>query len=154
MINPITPGRRDAISLRGIDAAKGGGSAQASAAMGKVGGRIADTLSREFELIEREAGGDYLGGSASDYYGVEETATELADALGGGPADRGRIARSLHEFAQEAAALIAARPGSKSVTRLQSAMGDSGSARGTSEADRAVDTIDATTQRLREGSAR
>lgn len=145
MINPINTGRRDAVSLRGIGGAKASPSGQASAAMGQVAARLAATLAHELRLADTDR---HEGFSANDAYGVEELAAELNSTLGGSPADQGRIARSLHEFARESATLVVARPGSHSLERLQGAIVAPDSARGGSDVDQAVMAIDDATARL------
>lgn len=149
MINPINGGRADAVSLRGIDEKRGPG-AQATAAMGKVSARIAGTMAREFKLAPVDPRGGYAGGSANDAYGIEEIAAELTASVGGGPADQGRIARALHEFAQEVATLIASRPVSSTLSGLVFNVVDSDGRMGPTDADHAIAAIECGIFRLRE----
>lgn len=152
MINPINGGRADAVSLRGIDG-KRGPAAQASAAMGKVSGRVAETMARELKLAPVDPRGGYAGGSASDAYGIEEIAAELNASVGGTPADQGRLSRALHEFAQEVATLIAARPVSNTLSGLTFSLADSDGRMGATDADYALSAIEAGIFRLREDAA-
>lgn len=153
MINPINTGRSERVSLSGIDGGDGGPGAQATSAMTRIANRVATTLSREFGLVDPDARGGYPGGSANDAYGVGEIAAELATALGGTPADAGRLSRALHEFAAEAAALIAAKPGSRAVgavAGLHFDLVDSDGRAGSTDSDYALAAINAGIFRLRE----
>jgi hypothetical protein len=124
VIPPVNIGRRDPITLRSTGAAKGGPAGAAAHAMTQVAGRVASAMTAQFGLAEVDPRGGYTGGNASDAYGVEEMAGELTAALGGGPKERGDIARSLHEFVREGATLVAARPESRSLERLEAAIAD------------------------------
>ena len=147
MINPINGGRADAVSLRGIDGKRSGG-AQAAAAMNTISARIAETMARELKLTPVDPRGGYAGGSASDAYGIEEITAELSRSLGGSPADRGRLSRALHEFAETVATLVAARPLSSTVSNVTSALGvDLDGGKPTTE--EALAMIEAATVRLR-----
>lgn len=149
MIPPVNVGRRDAISLRGVGAAKGGPAGAAAQAMTQVAGRVATAMTAELGLANVDARDRYAGGTASDAYGVETLATELADSLGGGPADRGHVARALHEFVREGAALVAARPESRSLERLESAIAGAADLKGSgSDVERAIAAIDNAVLRL------
>jgi hypothetical protein len=149
VIPPVNVGRRDAVSLRGVGAAKGGPSAAAAQAMTQVAGRVATAMTAELGLASVEARDRYTGGTASDAYGVEAVAAELADSLGGGPADRGHVARALHEFVREGATLIASRPGSQSLERLEAAIAGASEMKGTgTDIERAVAAIDDAALRL------
>ncbi|MGK6318108.1 hypothetical protein [Sphingomonas sp. DT-204] len=147
MINPINGGRADAVSLRGIDGKRSGGT-QAATAMNTISTRIAETMTRELKLAPVDPRGGYAGGSANDAYGVEEIAAELSQSLGGSPADQGRLSRALHAFAETVATLIAARPLSSTVSNLTSSLGvDLNGDKPTTE--EALAMIEATTVRLR-----
>jgi hypothetical protein len=149
VIPPVNVGRRDAVSLRGVGAAKGGPSTAAAQAMTQVAGRVATAMTAELGLASVEARDRYTGGTASDAYGVEAVAAELADSLGGGPADRGHVARALHEFVREGATLIASRPGSQSLERLEAAIAGASEMKGTgTDIERAVAAIDDAALRL------
>lgn len=152
MIPPVNIGRRDPVSLRGVGAAKGGPAGAAALAMTQVAGRVAQAMTQELGLAEVDARDRYTGGSANDAYGVEDMAAELSDALGGVPADKSRIARALHEFVQEGASLVAARPESRSLEQLEgviAAIGGDGSRGVGSDVDRAIAAIDDAVARLR-----
>jgi hypothetical protein len=155
MIPPVNIGRRDPVSLRGVGAAKGGPAGAAASAMTQVAGRVGQAMTQELGLAAVDPRDRYTGGTANDAYGVEDLAAELSDALGGVPADRGRMARALHEFVQEGASLVAARPESRSLERLEGAIAASadGSRGSGSDVDRAITTIDDAVARLR-GPAR
>jgi hypothetical protein len=155
MIPPVNIGRRDPVSLRGVGAAKGGPAGAAASAMTAVAGRVAQAMTQELGLAEVDPRDRYTGGSANDAYGVEDMAAELSDALGGVPADKGRVARALHEFVQEGASLVAARPESRSLEKLEGAIAASADGpRGTgSDVDRAITAIDDAVARIR-GNAR
>lgn len=144
MLPPVNVGRRHPVSLRGIGASKGGAAGAAASAMSAVAGRMAQTLTDEFGLAETDPRDRYTGGTATDAYGVEDMAGELSDALGGGPADRGNIARALHDFVREGAVLVAARPESRSLEKLQHAISGAITApRGAgSDVDHAIAAID------------
>jgi hypothetical protein len=149
VIPPVNIGRRDAISLRGVGAAKGGPAAAAAQAMTQVAGRVATAMTAELGLADVDARDRYTGGTASDAYGVEDMAAALTRELGGGPADRGAVARALHEFAREGATLVAARPESRSLERLESAIASAGDAKAMgSEIERAIAAIDDAVSRL------
>ena len=155
MLPPINIGRRDPVSLRGVGAAKGGPAGAAASAMSQVAGRMAQALTAEFGLAAVEPNDRFSGGTANDAYGVEDMAAELADALGGAPADRGQVARALHNFIREGAVLVAARPESRSLEHIERAIADAGNARlvAGSDVERALAAIDHTVHRL-QGTAR
>jgi hypothetical protein len=149
MIQPIGTGRIHGASL----GAAGGVAApreQAAAAMATIANRVVTTLTRELGLTDR---GRSTGNLAGDIYGVDSLATELAAALGGTPADAGRLSRALHEFAGEAAALLAAKPRSSvlgTIAGLHFNLVDSDGRPGSTDADHAFAAIQAGTFRLRE----
>ena len=149
MIPPVNVGRRDAVSLRGVGAAKGGPAGAAAQAMAQVAGRVATAMTAELGLASVDARDRYTGGTASDSYGVEELAATLADELGGGPADQGHLARALHEFVREGATLMAARPESRSLERLESAIAAAANTNGKgSDVERAIAAINDAVGRL------
>lgn len=149
MINPVNIGSTGAVGLRGIDG-KRGGTAQAAAAMSTVNSRVAATMARELRLAPVDPRGGYAGGSANDAYGIEQLAAELTAAVGGTPADQGRIARALHEYAGEVATLIASRPVKGTLQGLAFSVVDSDGRPGSTDADYAMSAIQAGTFRLRE----
>lgn len=152
MIPPVNVGRRGPVSLRGIGAARGSAAGAAASAMTQVAGRVAQALTHELGLADVDPRDRYTGGSANDAYGVEDMASELSEALGGVPTDKGRVARALHAFVQEGASLVASRPESRSLERLEHAIAASiDGARGNgSEVDRAISAIDDAVSRLRD----
>jgi hypothetical protein len=100
-----------------------------------------------------EVGSRQSSGSGNgDPYQIDEIAKQLATQLGGNSADAGRLARALHEFAQESASLIGARPNSSSFAAIESAIakgtGDTGEA---DSVDMAIAAIDRSTHYVRVG---
>ncbi len=149
MIPPVNVGRRDAVSLRGVGTAKGGPAGAAAQAMSQVACRVATAMTAELGLASVDARDRYTGGTPSDAYGVEEMAAALTDELGGGPADRGHVARALHEFVREGATLVAARPESRSLERLEAAIAEAGNTTSKgSDVERAIAAIDDAILRL------
>ena len=155
MTGPVTLGRRDAVSLRGIGGNRDGATARAEAAMTEVAGRIASKLTSELRLIEPDGRPQGSGESGTDAYGVDALADALSEALGGRPADRAHVARALHDFVLEGATLVAARPESGSLERLQRAISASvsGPAAPGSDVEQATAMIIAATNEIR-GSGR
>ncbi len=150
VINSINVGRRDPVSLRGVGGGKGGPSGMASATMQQAASRVATALASELRLADIDPREGFSGGSSTDAYGVEEMAAALSDALADTPADRGYIARALHDFVREGAALMAARPESRSVERLVAAIDAETGARSGTDIQQAIATIDAAAARLME----
>jgi hypothetical protein len=149
VIPPVNIDRRSAISLRGVAGAKGGPAGAAASAMIQVAGRMASAMTAELGLAEVDPRDRYTGGTASDAYGVEEMAAGLTDALGGSPKDRGDVARALHEFVREGATLVAARPESRSLERLEFAISGAADSKGSgSDVERAIAAINNAVVRL------
>ncbi len=122
--NGVSLNRKSGVTLSGVSGSGGGSSgAIADSAMNAVAGRVATALAKELRLT-RDDRDNAQGGNANDPYAIDALAQELAAELGGGPADRGQLARALHAFAQESAALIGARPESGSVAAIQQAIAD------------------------------
>jgi hypothetical protein len=122
-----------------------------SGALIEIAGRVASALAKALRLAG-EVGSRQSTGGGSDPYKIDEVAGELATQMGGNSADAGRIARALHEFAQESASLIGARPHSNSFAAIESAI-----TKGTSESgeantvDAAIAAIDRSTGYVRAG---
>jgi len=151
MIQPIGTGRVQGASLSAAGGVATPGQ-QAAAAMTTLTNRVATTLTRELGLVDR--GAVRANNLAGDLYGVESLAADLAAALGGTPADAGRLSRALNEFTSEAAALLAAKPRSSvlgAVSGLHFNLVDSDGRPGSTDADYAFAAIQAGTFRLREG---
>jgi hypothetical protein len=150
VIPPVNIGRKDPVSLRGIGAAKGSPASAAAQAMTQLAGRVASAMTAHFGLAEIDPRGGYTGGSANDAYGVEELAAELTDAMGAGPKERGDIARALHEFVREGATLVVARPESRSLERLETAIADAAAPTGGtgSQVEQTIAVIDDAVLRL------
>ncbi len=149
MTPPVNIDRRSAVSLRAVGGGKGSPAAAAAAAMTQASTRLATALTAELDLAEIDPHARYSGGTASDAYGVEDLAAELVQAMGGGAKERGEVARALHGFVSEGAALFAARPESGSVERLSAAIAGAQSDRAAgSDLDRVIGTIDDAVRRL------
>jgi hypothetical protein len=119
----------------------GGKGGAASAAMNGLAASVASSITAELKLAVDPDGRRKPFAPAHDLYDVEETANAVTEALGGTPADRGRVALSLHRFAQEVAALMAARPESRSLEHVARAIAATGSSEAAdiSSALRAID---------------
>jgi hypothetical protein len=122
-----------------------------SGALTEIAGRVASAIAKALRLAG-EVGSRQSSGGNGDPYQIDEIAKQLSKQLGGNSADAGRIARALHEFAQESASLIGARPQSTSFAAIESAI-----AKGTSETgeadsvDSAIIAIDRSTHYVRVG---
>lgn len=122
MVSPIRPTGVSSISAigRGTDsrASSTGGTLRS------LTRRVAGRMAREFCLLDDERDfaepEDYREGD--DIYKIGEAARELTADLHGGPADEGRLARSLDGFVQESASLIAARPDAASLDTIARAI--------------------------------
>jgi hypothetical protein len=113
-----------------------------SGALIEIAGRVASALAKALRLAG-EVGSRQSSGGGSDPYQIDQIASELCTQMGGGSADAGRIARALHEFAQESASLIGARPQSKSFIAIENAiaraLNDQGEANSVETAIAAID---------------
>lgn len=116
-------GATSAVRLGGVGGGKGG----AAAAIGGLAANIAGTIASELNIAV-DPDGRRKPGSAHDLYDVDETASTMVSDLGGSGADRGRVAKALHRFAQELAALMAARPDSRTLEQVQAAIDDAAKA--------------------------
>jgi hypothetical protein len=123
----------------------GGKSGGASAAMNGIAASIASSIAAELKLAVDPDGRRKPFVPSQDLYDVEETATALTDAYGGGRQDRGRALQSLSHFAQEVASLMAARPESRSLEHVQRAIAMVGNAEA-ADISAALQLIDRTTQ--------
>lgn len=138
MIESIASARLHAVTL---GATPPGGGASVTATMATLSARIAGSI----------AGA--LGRAPShpaERYDIGRAADALAAALGAGPADAGRIARSLDGFASEVAALVAARPDSATVSAIGALL--SAEAGNASGVDAAIGAIEGVTEKLRNGA--
>lgn len=124
MVGPISSSRASGVSQVGRVGGSGT-SSKAGQAMSNVAGRVASTLTDEFDLLDQQ-GGSQSGESGyqgdEDIYGIGDTARELNSELGGSGADEGQLARILGAFAFESASLIGARPESRSLERIEQAI--------------------------------
>lgn len=143
MIGPNTPIRTGSIAAVGLSSDSR--RTRAGATMFALAGRIAGSLARELGLIEERRGRQQHHGD-QDLYDVMGAARDLSAGLGGGPADEGRLARTLGDFVTESASLIGARPVSGSLERIEAAIarGEAQSP-GLETVDSAVATIDRST---------
>ncbi|MFC4293075.1 hypothetical protein ACFOWX_11680 [Sphingorhabdus arenilitoris] len=112
--------RRKIIS--NVGAAGKGASANNVAAqeMSGIAGRIGAALSDAFNLVDGDGNGGF--GDSTDPYEIETICDDLQKTYPGSAADRGRLTRSLHDFAIEGAALFAARPEARALSHIQKAI--------------------------------
>jgi hypothetical protein len=118
----ITTGRKAGLSVNRIGGGDGAGQAPTAAALADVAGRVATSLASELRLAHDGDGRQATSSGGGDPYAIDDLARELASRLGGSTADAGHIARALHEFAQESASLIGARPDSRSFAQIEAAI--------------------------------
>lgn len=137
MTNSLSIGRKTVSAVKLGDTHRVGDGH--SGALTEVASRVALALAQALRLAG-EVGSRQSGGSSSDPYQIDEIAAQLATQLGGNSADAGKIARGLHEFAQESASLIGARPHSTSFAMIEAAI-----AKGTGETGEAHSVADAMT---------
>jgi hypothetical protein len=112
------------VSLQRPDESPAPGGVAAST-LAQAAGRLGQTIASALGLPGADQTGPWQGGSTHDGYGLDELADALSQQLGGGPADRGALARALHDFATEAASLLAARPQSVSFETIAAVIGAS-----------------------------
>lgn len=96
----------------------GGGAGSASATLTAIATDVSATVAGELGLAALDPDGRRDGGSAQDFYGIEEAAERLATELQATPGEAGEIARLLHLFAAEVAARIGAIPDARSVEEI------------------------------------
>lgn len=151
MVGSIRPG-----GVGPIGAVTRGGSGQSTrtgTALRGLAGRIAQRMSREFNLLdEREGGssGDDGFREGDDIYEIRTVARELANDLKAKAMDEGRLARSLDEFAQESASLLAARPEAASLDAIARVIAENDKPSEPETLDRAVGQIDQTARGIAE----
>lgn len=140
MTRAISSGRAGGISSVRLGGPGGKGGA-ASAAMSGIAASVASSIAAELNLTVDPDRQRKPFAPAHDLYEIEDVADTVTSALGGGPADRGRMAQALNLFAQEVASLVAARPESRSLELVQRAIqaAQSGDAADISAALRAID---------------
>ena len=145
MVGPIRSGGINGVGPLGIGT--GGKSSKAGGAMRTLAGRIAGRMAREFRLLDDDHSQQGQGRpDAQDLYELDALARQLADGLGARPVDAGRVARSLGDFAQESAALMAARPDGASLDAIARFIAARERAGEPETIDRAVGQIDQTTR--------
>jgi hypothetical protein len=148
--NGISFGRKTVSNVRFGDGHRVGDGH--SGALTEVASRVASALARALRLASEVGANQSLSGNAADPYQIDEIASQLADQLGGNKADGGSIARALHEFARESAALIGARPHSHSFAAIERAIAKATSENGEARTVRAaVVAIERTTDYVRSG---
>ena len=140
MTNGISFGRKTVSAVKLGDTHRVGDGH--SGALIEIAGRVASVLAKALRLAGK-VGSRQSTSSGSDPYQIDQIAGELSTQMGGNSADAGRIARALHEFAQESASLIGARPHSNSFAAIESAIAksisDYGEARTVESAIAAID---------------
>ncbi|SOB86434.1 hypothetical protein SAMN06297144_1539 [Sphingomonas guangdongensis] len=144
MIGPASSSRLTGVTAVRIE---GGGSSRtrAGAAMRGLAGKVAATFSQELDLLGEDRSRQQHRPDI-DSYDVNGTARALNRDLGGGAVDEGRLTRSLGEFVTESASLIGARPESRSLGRIDAAIGEAeGEVQGAETIDAALRSIDRTT---------
>ena len=144
MVGPIRSGGVAGVGPIGAAGARGG--TRAGTAMRTLAGRIAGRMAREFRLLDDERGHGGGRSDAQDIYELDALARQLADGLGARPVDAGRVARSLGDFAQESAALLAARPEGASLDAIARFIAAREGGGGVETVELAVDQIDQTTR--------
>lgn len=150
MTNGISFGRKTVSNVRFGDSRRVGDGH--SGALTEVASRVASALAHALRLASEVSAQQGVHGSVADPYQIDDIAAQLADQLGGSKADSGSLARALHEFARESAALIGARPHSQSFAAIERAIakatGENGEARTVSTA---IVAIERTTNYVRSG---
>jgi hypothetical protein len=120
-----------------------------SGALIEIAGRVASALALALRLAG-EVGSRQSTGGGGDPYKIDQIARDLTTQMGGNITDAGRIARALHEFAQESASLIGARPQSQSFAAIENAIARATSDNGEANTvDSAVAAIDRSTGYVR-----
>lgn len=152
MIGPAGLNRTAAIGSVRVGA-PGGARTRAGAAMQGLAGRVAGAFAHEFDLLgdghpKKQHRPD------ADPYDVNGTARELTQGLGGGPVDEGRFVRSLGAFVLESASLVGARPESRSLQRIDDAIGQAEREMGPETLDGALRSIDRTAALVAAGAGR
>lgn len=150
MTNGISIGRKTVSSVRLGDRYRVGDGH--SGALTEVASRVAVALAKALRLASEVGAHQSVVGGASDPYEIDGIALQLSTQLGGSKADAASLGRALHEFAQESAALIGARPHSRSFSAIESAIaratGECGEARSVRDA---LVAIERTTSYVRSG---
>ena len=133
-------------SVSAVSAGSGNKGSRTGGALHKLAHRIAGRVAREFRLLEDDErqGDDRPPRDREDIYDIREVARELSRDLRARPTDEGRLARSLGSFAQESAALLAARPGAASLDTIARVIAKNDKAADGENADGAVSQIDQT----------
>ncbi len=148
MTQPIGIGGPRAAAIGAVGAAGTTPGSLAGQAMTILTSRVAGTVTRELGLVPGPRTPLRLG----DAYGTQDVARDLATSLGATPADTGRLARALNDFAGEVAALIAASPTSEVLDHLSGlgyALLDPDGRPGMTDTDHAVAAIDSAISQLR-----
>jgi hypothetical protein len=143
MIGPASSNRLTGVSAVRVEGS-GGGRTRAGAALRGLAGKLASAFSEELDLLGDGRSRQQHRPDA-DPYDVNGTARTLNRDLGGGVVDEGRLTRSLGQFVTESASLIGARPESRSLSRIDAAIGQAeGEVQGPETIDSALRSIDRT----------
>lgn len=149
MTNGISFGRKTVSAVKLGDTHRVGDGH--SGALIEIAGRVASALAKALRLAG-EVGSRQSTSGGSDPYQIDQIASELSTQMGGNSADAGRIARALHEFAQESASLIGARPHSNSFAAIEGAIAKGISEHGEARTvESAITAIDRSTGYVRAG---
>ena len=152
MIGPVGLNRASAIASVRIGG-PGGTRTRAGAAMRGLAGRVATAFAHEFDLLG-DGHPKKQHRPEADPYDVNGAARELTQGLGGGPVDEGRFVRSLAVFVVESASLVGARPESRSLQRIDEAIGQAERGTGPETLDGALRSIDRTAALVAAGARR
>ena len=121
------------------DGAGPGGAQATAAALGTLAGRVAATIAQALALDPdalgeggggRDGGGDADdesgggNGAGRDPYAVGEAADALARGVAAGPGEAGAIARALHGFVAEVAAMVGATPDARALDQVRRVVAD------------------------------
>jgi chorismate mutase len=148
--NGISFGRKTVSNVRFGDGHRVGDGH--SGALTEVASRVASALARALRLASEVGAHQSLNGSVTDPYQIDDIAAQLADQLGGSKADSGSLARALHDFARESAALIGARPHSQSFSAIERAIAKATSENGEAQTvSTAIIAIERTTNYVKSG---
>ena len=128
-----------------------------SGALKRLAGKVAGRIAREFDLVDDEDAPEDRPDAfreGEDIYDIRDTARELASQLNGRATDEGRLARSLDGFAQESAALLAARPEAASLEAIARTIAVNEQAAERETVDQSLTQIDQTARGIAEGKLR
>lgn len=120
--------------------------------LGALAGKVAGTIAREFGLdpdARRRRPDEPV---PHDPYEVEASAAALAEAVGASAAEAGAIARALHAFVAEVAAMFGALPDANALEAIRRVVHEtpeaSGGSEGAPSAAQLITAIEGATRRL------